>query len=659
MAFPESRNLSTRRFIQLFQETKDQQRFCFILGAGASVDSKIPAGNRLEMIWMDELMGERELSPGHQMNPDDTRTLGKQLYNEDEIEHSFDQIEKAWELARQKAKNDGSTPNTDTILGPTLSSEYYFDLYKLRFHPNPRNGYRYLEEKIQGATPSLGYHTLALILSEDSRHNLVITTNFDSLTEDALFLYTPSRPLVVGHESLAAFIDSDTNRPIIAKIHRGLMFDPFNSPETTDHLQDEWRKALDYAFKTYTPIVIGYGGGDSSLMAYLKECELSKGIYWCYMEKYGLPSKEVQKFVRKKNGCLVKIQGFDNLMRELGNEIYPNDFGPKHAKVYLINQANQRAAQYEERWKELENATDTKETSTPTNTEEQKVEKKQSSKGAETYSDYFNKAYDAAEKGDYDTAIQEYTHAIKKDSTRPIAYNNRGSSYSNLSQHEQAILDFNKAIELNPEYTLAYYNRGVSHKALGKYKQAIADYSKAIELDPNYVLAYNNRGTIYDDLGKYDLAIENYNKAIELDPKYVNAYHNRGIAYNRLSKYEQTIKDCSKAIELDPTYSSAYLTRGNSYHGLGQYEQAIVDYSKAIELDPTYVLAYHNRGNSHWLLGHLDQAIQDCTEAIKLDPNCADAYRKRSYAYRDLGKIALAEADEAKAKELEAAQKTP
>lgn len=27
-----------------------------------------------------------------------------------------------------------------------LSSEYYFNIYKLRFHPNPNNGYYYLEK---------------------------------------------------------------------------------------------------------------------------------------------------------------------------------------------------------------------------------------------------------------------------------------------------------------------------------------------------------------------------------------------------------------------------------------------------------------------------------------------------------------------------------
>ena len=659
MAFPKSRILTTKRFIQLFHETKDKQRFCFILGAGASVDSKIPAGNRLEMIWMNELMGRTEISLGHRITPEDTKKLAKNLYDEDELEHDFVQIEKAWELALQKADKEWENPYSIEVLGPTLSSEYYFDLYKLRFHPNPRNGYRYLEEKMEGATPSLGYHTLALILSKDNRHNLVLTTNFDSLTEDALFLYTPKRPLVVGHESLAAYIDSDTNRPIIAKIHRGLMFDPFNSPETTDHLQEEWRKALDYAFTTYTPIVIGYGGGDGSLMAFLKESELNKGIYWCYMEDFGLPGKEIQKFVRQKNGCFVAIRGFDNLMRELGKDIFPNDIGPDNAEKYLFSQSIERSKQYKKRWNELNNNPNMVEISKPINNTNLNSQRKHSEEGEEafTYFIHFDRAYDAAEKGDHNTAIREYSLAIDKDPNHPYAYNNLGLSYHDLKQYEQAIQDYDKAIELDPNYATAYYNRGNSYHNLEQYKRAIQDYDKAIELDPNYADAYNNRGNSYYAMKQYEQAIQDYDKAIELDPNYATAYYNRGLNYHNLEQYERAIQDYDKAIELDPNYADAYNNRGTSYNSQGKYEQAIKDYTKVIELAPNYVMAYHNRGNSHRLSGRYEQSIQDCTKAIELDPNCADAYRKRAYAYRDLGETALAEADEAKAAELEATEK--
>ena len=50
MEFPKSRILSAKRLSQLIQESNENgERFCFILGSGASVESGIPSGNTLEM----------------------------------------------------------------------------------------------------------------------------------------------------------------------------------------------------------------------------------------------------------------------------------------------------------------------------------------------------------------------------------------------------------------------------------------------------------------------------------------------------------------------------------------------------------------------------------------------------------------------------------
>ena len=107
------------------------------------------------------------------MDEKETRRLASDLYEEKEIEHEFNEIEAAW----RKAKEEGGA----------ISSEYYFDIYKLRFYDNPRMGYSYLEKIMERCDPSLGYYTLTKLLTENNQNNLVITTNFDSLVEDVLF----------------------------------------------------------------------------------------------------------------------------------------------------------------------------------------------------------------------------------------------------------------------------------------------------------------------------------------------------------------------------------------------------------------------------------------------------------------------------------------
>ena len=504
MAFPKSRILSASKFIQVFKESaENKQRFCFILGSGASVDSGIPTGNELEMQWMDELMykdpskAKKRGDPTPEVLDEETeklrkdiRELAEKLYDDDEMTHRFSEIEKAWEDARKE--KDGY-----------LSSEYYFDLYKLRFHPNPQNGYRFLEELMQDKEPSLGYRVLSLLLTKARKE--------EAKKEDR---------------------------------------------------EKEWHEALDYAFKTYTPVVIGYGGGDGSLMTYLQQSTSNKGIYWCYLDKYGLPNSVIQKFVRLRNVCLVTIDGFDKFMLELGLTMFPNEIMPPSTSEYLKNQMDIRVKNYTEQYSKTRQMEEVKDILPIINSAEEKYEEDMEKKPELNFWEYFFRADRKYIEGDFSGAIQDYS----------------------------------KAIDLNPNYAFAYFTRCISYAALKQYERAIQDYDKAIELNPNYADAYNNRSNCY--LSKHEL--------------------------------EKALEDCNKALQLSPNYPEFHHTLASVYLALEQDQNAVDSFTKAIE-----------------------QFIETNRSA----KNLITTYRDRAKAYRALEKFDLAEADEAKAAELEAAEK--
>lgn len=624
MSFPKSRILSAKRLSQLIKESNNNgERFCFILGSGASVESGIQNGTELEMRWMDCLMGEAEDNGTPVMDVDETKRIAEALFEEKQIDHQFEEIEEAWTSAK--------------LEGKSIPSEYYFDIYKLRFHANPRNGYSYLEKIMERCEPSLGYHTLAKLLVYNNLNNLVITTNFDSLVEDALFLYTDKKPLVVSHESLAGYIEANIQRPIIAKVHRGLMFAPFNSTETTNELKKEWRQALSYAFGTYTPIVIGYAGGDRSLMAFLEEEStiMRNGVYWCYWDGAGLPEDNIQQFVKNKGGFFVPIKGFDALMMEIGETLYKNEITPSGTEKHLKNQTERRIQIYNEQWKKLNEKPEMKEVLQLMNEAQQREEELREEKSELTYWDYIRRGNRANEENRRDDAVLEYSKAIGKDPNNAVAYNNRGVVYRDLKENELAVKDFIRAIELDVNYAFAYNNRGISYDNLKLFDKAIDEYNKAIELNPNDASFFNNRGVAYKNLGELEKAIEDYNKAIELDPTYVMAHNNRGNAYLNLSQFEKAIEDYDKAIEFDSNYAIAYNNRGNAYDELEQYEKAIENYNKAIELKPDFSEAYNNRGDTYRKLTHFDEAIKDFDKAIALDPSYVLAYHNRGMAYDD------------------------
>jgi hypothetical protein len=258
------------------QRIQSEKRFCFIIGSGASFTSGIPTGGKLVRQWVDEL---------------------KEELDEIEWQEWLEGIEYAEEQA----------------------AEFYPKVYEKRFEIDPEEGYYELAQLMESAEPSCGYSVLVQILAK-TPHNVVITTNFDTLTEDAMFTYTDKRPLVCGHESLSSFIKPFTSRPIIAKIHRDLFFAPKSRSGDIAKLDEQWVNSLKNIFEYYTPVVIGYGGNDGSLMGFLEKLQL-KGIFWCYREADGKPGERISKLVEQHRGFLVPIEGFDEMMIQLNTQL--------------------------------------------------------------------------------------------------------------------------------------------------------------------------------------------------------------------------------------------------------------------------------------------------------------------------------------------------
>lgn len=585
--FPKSKILTAGALAnQMRQSNSNGARFCFVLGSGASVESGIPSGGIMEMRWMNCIMGVKDDDGTPPMDPREMRAEAENLRADGFMKHSFDTLEKAWNQAREHNWR-------------TLPSEYYFDLYKLRFYPDPANGYHYMERLMEGKLPSMGYRVLARLLEEqDYQNNLVITTNFDSLVEDALFFYGDKRPLSADHEALAGYISVNAKRPIVAKVHRGLLLHPFNTPEETDHLSSQWEDALDTALRTYTPIVIGYGGGDGSLMSFLeKNCHLTK-LYWCFRSG-DWPGERVEALVQQKNGFLVEIDGFDAFMLKLGNQRFPVAVTPTETEKLLHALSKRWADNYQEQYNYniLKENPAAKQAAVRVEQAEERREAAREQENALSAWDYFRRGNRASEDGDYIKAIANYDQAIRLKPDFAEAYYNQGIIRGNQGEHQKAIDGFNEAIRLKPDYAEAYFNRGVAWGKQGKEQQAIADYSVAVQLNPDDEKAYNNRGFAWMEQGEEQRAIADFGEAIRLKPDEAKFYFNRGIAWGKQGEEQQAISDFSEAIRLNPDYVRAYYNRGVAWENQGDYQRAIADFSEAIELKPHYAEAYCTRGS--------------------------------------------------------------
>lgn len=602
----ENRVLSLNLFLNMMKESCDnEKRYCFILGAGASKSSGIPTGEEMAKRWHDELVACTA--------PEELQDLKRRL----------------------------------KVRSITPSSKNYFGLYALRFFPRYSNGSAYLERTLEQAQPSLGYYPLATLLAS-SENNLVITTNFDSLVEDALFIYTEKKPLVISHELLTKYIDFNTRRPIVAKLHRGLFFDPLNREEQVNGLIGKWKDILHQAFRIYTPVVIGYAGGDHSLMDFLsKEAKLD-GLYWCY--RHDEPSAEIQALVEKHDGYFVPIEGFDEMMYLMGLK-----FGYGNPCERIQSVARQRVDDYNKQVQELKQKLST--VSAPSEVQSQilaSLSREQADElrklndriiddpeDAEAYEARGRIFYNA---GDFDSAIADFTKVIELGRGSELTYWHRGYSYKQRGLMEESFQDYTKSLELK-ETALAYNNRGVIYFDRGAYKSAIEDYERAIELGPDCSLYHNNCAQAYYCLEQYDRVLEHCAKAVSLGSPTASTYNYLGNTFWKKGEYEKALDGYNEALKRDPNYAAAVNGLGLAYERLGQEKRALTEYRRAAKLDPAEPAYHANEAEMLRRAGRFKEAVTSCNRALKTNPEYRRAYWIRAKAYEGQGQTAKAERD--------------
>jgi tetratricopeptide (TPR) repeat protein len=88
--------------------------------------------------------------------------------------------------------------------------------------------------------------------------------------------------------------------------------------------------------------------------------------------------------------------------------------------------------------------------------------------------------------------------------------------------------------------------------------------------------------------------------------------------------YDRAIKDYNHAIKLRPEFWIAFDGRGLAHANRLNYELAIKDYDQAIKLKPDAAAAYYHRGLAKFGLCDLDGADADIAKARELDPNVGD-----------------------------------
>jgi tetratricopeptide (TPR) repeat protein len=196
---------------------------------------------------------------------------------------------------------------------------------------------------------------------------------------------------------------------------------------------------------------------------------------------------------------------------------------------------------------------------------------------------------------------------------------------------DTAISDFSEAIRLKPDAVVAYNNRGVAHKEKGEKDRAIDDFSKAIAINPNWPTAFDNWGEVEAMNGNFAAAIADFHETVRLDPKNAEGWNNLAWVYatasNELSRDGTLAVACARKacdltdwknpVSLD-TLAVAYAESGN-FPEAAKWERACLGYDlpkkNADALRHRLDLfkdskAYHEQHESDWGPDHFDDSPQ-------------------------------------------------
>lgn len=529
------------------------RKFCFVLGAGTSITSGIKSGQQLVKVWDKELR-ER---------------------NEDEY-------------LRWRSEKGITDENM---------SSFYSQYYEKRFWRCPADGYNFIEKIMDQASPSVGYVMLAHLLTK-TPHNVVITTNFDHLTENAISYYTNETPLAIGHEVLAHYIEGQPVRPTIIKIHRDLLFDPKSHEKDLEVLPESWKKALGRIFENYHPVFIGYAGNDKSLMDFLLDNgeKFEKGPwkfpYWMLYRSDKVDGK-VQEFLQKSQGFYVEHDGFDDVMIALGAnfeyKIPTKDDFMKDAQkryddlkdaidAYSARESNKKIA--EKDIQEKKSSPETSAKQEPEISEDQKEDRNSVTQaidliaGQSEEQRLFREASVLRLAGNHKKAIEILESLVEKDPDNVRYLSELGGSLYFDDEYEKTEVVLRKAISLGDTNPYSYYRLGDIYYERGEMDQAQDILGRAIDLDPKFAMAYYGLGKVHYAQGHYEKALMNFSRCAELDDKWDYIHSCISDTLIQMGYMEDALKAIDNAIERDPGWERYYFEKANILDSLGRHEEA-------------------------------------------------------------------------------------
>ena len=546
------RSIDVEEFVRrLRAETSAEKRFALFLGAGCSVTSGIPAaGILVKDRWIPRL---RDYRAPHRKDLDVWAG---------EVIHGYDSANPA--------------------------SSYGSLIDKLFLTPEDRQ--REIADLCEGRTPAFGYAVLAqLVALSAGGFNVVLTTNFDDLLADALYLYTDARPLIIHHESLAAYIRPTRTRPLIVKLHGDHRLSPRNTALETETLAQEIRRHTAMVLHDRGIIFMGYGGADQGILKMLNDLPseaLPFGAYWVHPEE---PQGQVREWLAHRQGIWVRSGWFDEVMLLVRNAFdLPHPSPDRFTRIF---------DEYQQKFKALSTAIQEK----PNSQAGVQALKAAVTSAEAVLPSYWKVIFEASawENQNPDRAEEVYRQGIEQFPTAAPLLGNYALFLKEIRKdYDAAELMYKRALEADPKNAANLGNYAIFLSDARKhYDAAEAMYKRALEIDPKNAAHLGNYAIFLHEVRKdSDAAETRYKRALEVDPKEANSMGNYATFLWTIRKdFDAAEAMYRRALEIDPEFARNISNYANFIRDIRKDDDtAEALYKRALKADPKNTVANAN-----------------------------------------------------------------
>lgn len=274
-------------------------------------------------------------------------------------------------------------------------------------------------------------------------------------------------------------------------------------------------------------------------------------------------------------------------------------------------------------------------------------------RGIEANPDHLELRFGLAEvllrQGRFEDALVTLNEAIGRNGKVARAHHDLGTVYRARNQNEEAIAAFRQAIALDPAYASAWFNLANALIALERWDEAGPAVDKTLELTPQDSRARYLRAMVLRAKGQVPAAIDLLRTLVTQEPG--NRVAREGLT--------DTLAAAGKIPEALAVYRTAASLPGvSAEEAIGLLDdaaklawrknlrdQSVLLWRQGIEKNPASAKAHLNLGNGLQLLNRRQEAEAELAKAVELEPADANARLSLAALRIQMGNFAAAKAD--------------